>query len=453
SGSMVGDAIMQSREAVRSIARLLGDGDRLQVLRFGSSLQPMFRRLMPCKAAVRQALGELAGTLEANLGGTEMQPALLRALRDLGPRQDGRTRAIVLVTDGAVQPSDIAGAQAELVEAGVRVFVVAVGSSAGVEVLAPLAHKTGAAIERAILGESIDAAAERMARRARHPAPATIHLSWPGADAQVLPHAPVYPGDAFELAVVAAKVPTDTVTVEVAGARHALGAVEPVENDALRALLGQARYRAAARDDRASIALAHGLLTDDTAAVLVHKRTDDTRAKTLPQTIKIPSMIPAGMAVRCVSPIAMMACPPDAAVSAADVINGGLDACIMDPVDLAAPMFSRRPATAFDLSGVPALVEAIAPTLRGLLTQARSDVPTLEDLLARLAPELASQARAYFEHLRLHLHDSATFVGVLSAIVDGLELALSDDEEIALALAMTRYNDPEQILPGAFDAD
>ena len=453
SGSMAGDAIMQSRDAVRAIAGLLGAEDRIQVLRFGSTLRPIFRRLMPCKAAVRQALDELAGSLEADLGGTEMGAALLRAVQDLGERRENRTRVVILVTDGAVQPHDLAEARKALVEAGIRVFVVAVGSSAGVEVLRPLAHGTGGLIERSILGEPIDAAAARMARRARHPAPLPVTLSWPGGNAEVLPMTPVYPGDALEVAVVADARPTGPVVVQVGGSDHSLEARRPAADDALLAILGQARYGAAGKDARQAIALAHGLLTRETSAILVHERAEEERAESLPLMVKVPSMMPAGMVAKA-GPVrsmgsARVAC--SVPIPHPSMLQGSssIDASLLD---LDAPLFSRRPPDDFDFSGIPALVEAMVPALRALIVREDPPAATLQDLLGLLPAELEKATGTYFGHLRLRLHDSATLVGLAVAVFDGLGVELTDEEEVALALAVARYGEPKVALTGAFPA-
>src|SRR5690554_2293762 len=68
SGSMGGDAIRQTRAAIQAVAAALGDGDRIQVLRFGSQTIPMFQRPMKATNRVREALSELAATINADLG-------------------------------------------------------------------------------------------------------------------------------------------------------------------------------------------------------------------------------------------------------------------------------------------------------------------------------------------------------------------------------------------------
>ncbi|MBS0212808.1 MAG: VWA domain-containing protein [Proteobacteria bacterium] len=197
SGSMNGDAIAQSRAALIAVAEALDEGDRIQVLRFGSTVVPVFRKLAAFGDKQRTALTELAGMLDSDLGGTEMRAALDRAIADLERAGGaGRSRAIILVTDGAVQAQDILAARNDAVAMGVRIFVVAVGSSAGTEVLTPLAEATGAMLERAVPGEPIDAGVMRQFRRARAESATAVEARWPGHDAAVIATGIAYPGDA-----------------------------------------------------------------------------------------------------------------------------------------------------------------------------------------------------------------------------------------------------------------
>ena len=455
SGSMAGDAIMQSREAVRAIAARLSDNDRIQLLRFGSATHSAFRRLMPGTRQVRQALDELAGSLEANLGSTEMQEALTQALRSLDGQDDSRSKAIILITDGAVQPSDIELVRPALVKAGVRAFVVAVGSSAGVEVLQSLAHATGAVIERAMLGESIDQAADRMAGRARHKGPSAVQVKWPGSSPQVLPTAPIYPGDALELALVASAMPDGPVDVQVGKHQFRMDAKMQDQDEALRAILGQARYAAADEGERAAIALAHGLLTRETSAILVLARAENQKATSLPLMAKVPSMIPAGMAGRT-GPRRMVGSTGGGAQLMHSVSSLAPMACAMDPSYLDSFMESRRPGdmygkATFDLASVPALLQAILPAIGRLLLRVGAEPTTLRDLLDLLDPKLADEALRYFEYVGLELEEPGTLVGVMLEIFEGNAVLLTDEEELALSLARARYGDCRVSLPGASD--
>lgn len=83
SGSMSGDAIAQSRDALRAVAEALQDDDRIQILRFGSRVVPLFRRPLKASVRVRESMGALANTVNSDLGGTEMFDALADAIVSL----------------------------------------------------------------------------------------------------------------------------------------------------------------------------------------------------------------------------------------------------------------------------------------------------------------------------------------------------------------------------------
>src|SRR5699024_12535349 len=67
------------------------------------------------------------------------------------------------------------------------------------------------------------------------------------------------------------------------------------EAPALRSFAGHKIWNHANTEDKQSLALQFGLITDQTSAILVYVSTDGAKAKTLPQITKVPHMIPAGM--------------------------------------------------------------------------------------------------------------------------------------------------------------
>jgi len=297
SGSMAGDAIVQSRQAMVAITEALGGRDRIQILRFGSSVTPMFRRPLLATPCVRDALRELASIINADLGGTRMGDALDRALQQLVSVEKEHARAIILVTDGAVQPRDIADAQMAALRAGVRIFVVTVGSSAGTEVLGPLAAATGAVIERAVPAEPINACVMRQFRRAREVGAVTLHVSWPDEEALAIPMGLAYPGDAVSVAAYLPRATGSDLAIEASSLDFSLRLTmgSRASAPALRALLGMHRYRLSEAADRESIAMRYSLLTKDTSAVLVQLRDEQDQAKGLPQIVRVEQMVPEGM--------------------------------------------------------------------------------------------------------------------------------------------------------------
>lgn len=68
---------------------------------------------------------------------------------------DAANQAILLVTDGAIDPTSLVRATTRAKRRGVRVFVVAVGESAAVEALAPFSTSTDGRLESVTPGEDI----------------------------------------------------------------------------------------------------------------------------------------------------------------------------------------------------------------------------------------------------------------------------------------------------------
>lgn len=301
SGSMTGDAIAQSRRAVEVVLEQLDDQDRIQIMRFGSAHKNLLRRPMRATPRVKKTLSDLIPSIQADLGGTEMGSALMSAVEQLASlTQAGREQSIVLVTDGAIHPDDVRDATKKAVDAGVRVFVVAVGSSAGVEALQPLADETGGHLERAVPTEPIDQCVHRQFQRSRLAKLQSVEIDWPAAPLEVLPSPEVYPGDAVTLMArlpSAEETSDNTAAIrisEVEQERTVPLVFRPADR-AWQVLYGMQRYEAVAGEKRKTVALEYGLLVEETAAVLVKLRAENEKGQVLPRVEIMPHMMPAGM--------------------------------------------------------------------------------------------------------------------------------------------------------------
>lgn len=303
SGSMTGDAIAQSRAAVAAIADLLSDSDRIQVLRFGSTTVPLFRRPLKASVRVRNAMQELAPALDSDLGGTEIGIALDRAMDAITGLEPGagRRRAILLVTDGAVEPREVEDARARACQCDIRIFIIAVGSSAGADVLAPLAAETLGVLERAVPAEPIDEVATRQFRRAREAGPVAVTVDWGAQDAMPLPLEPAYPGDAMAAIAMLPADRTFAPVVRIAGEARQFSLDHAEDAPALRALAGHAAWRCATSAAKAALALRYGLVTDEASAVLVKVRADGQKVEGLPTVVPVAHMVPDGMVVAAMS--------------------------------------------------------------------------------------------------------------------------------------------------------
>lgn len=297
SGSMTGDAIAQSRAALNAVAGALSEKDRIQVIRFGSSMEPMLRRPMPATERVRSALDEVAQTLAANLGGTAMAAALAAALDALGTIEGPCERKVViLVTDGAIQPYALREVTDRAAALGVRVFVVAVGSSAGMDALAPLASATRGALERAVPAEPIDQGVMRHLRRARS-APVGIDVAWGDGNVQSLPVPAAYPGDAVTAIAAFKDQAPRQIAVRIAGRTESMPFTlnDLLDWPAARAWAGQQIHAYAEQDAKEEVALRYSLITEQTKAILVKVREAADKAEGLPAIERIAHMVPHGM--------------------------------------------------------------------------------------------------------------------------------------------------------------
>jgi uncharacterized protein YegL len=397
SGSMVGDAIQQSAKAALAVVEALRPEDRVQVLRFGSSVEPLLARPLRATPFTCRTLRELVTTLLPNLGGTDMGLALKHALKQMGPAEAGRARAVILVTDGAVQPGDLDRSERAATRAGVRLFVVAVGSSAGTEVLQPMAEATGATLERAVPSEPIDAGVMRQFRRARQAGPVALDVTWPQRGAMPVLFGNVYAGDAVQLAAALSARARGAVSVSAGEFKLTLDLGEREEQPAMRALCGMQRYRAAPLRSREKVALAYGLLTAETSAVLVKLRAEGEHGDALPDIVQVRQMVPEGM----------VACP---------MVMYSMDACAVTEY-LDTPAFSKRPPSRSEEEGLVSF-------------RSRDETPD-----PQIAPETQRAVlRMLFDLLNKHVLDAAGQpVSIQRAFADAQVTMPPELEEILTA--------------------
>lgn len=126
SGSMAGAAIRQARAALNFALGRLKPQDRFNIMRFANQTDALFDGLQAVTLKTQQRAIHFVNQTEAN-GGTNMRPALLRALG--GSPVDGRLRQIVFLTDAAISNEaalfdEIAGHIGEQ-----RLFTVGIGSA------------------------------------------------------------------------------------------------------------------------------------------------------------------------------------------------------------------------------------------------------------------------------------------------------------------------------------
>jgi Ca-activated chloride channel family protein len=296
SGSMAGDSIAQARRALQGVLARLGEGDRVSLTRFGSTIEDVTRGLVPTTPDRLASLHRQVTEIDADLGGTELPKALRHVLK-----RGVAGAAVLLVTDGEVWA--IEEALQAVARAHHRLFVVAVGSAPVESLARKVAELTGGACEFVTPGEDIEAAIVRMARRIREHAWTLRELRWPSEPLWAAPLPPaLFSGDTVHLLAGFRGAPAGELelTIVDAGGRQVPGRASlaaAVSDAGVLARVAAAR-RLAVLDDEAAAALAerHQLASRFTAFVVTVARAEGERALQLPELRAVPQMLPAGWA-------------------------------------------------------------------------------------------------------------------------------------------------------------
>ncbi|MDO9252918.1 MAG: VIT domain-containing protein [Hydrogenophaga sp.] len=173
SGSMNGDSIQAARSALQSILSTLNADDRFSLSRFGSSVEHRSKALWKVAPASMASAQRWVQTLEADLGGTEMNDAILSTLAIPGAERSD----VLLITDGEIHSIDPVLKSAK--QSGHRFFVVGIGSAVAEGLLRRLAEDTGGSCEFVVAGEQVSPAIQRLFHRLRSLSVQQARIEWP----------------------------------------------------------------------------------------------------------------------------------------------------------------------------------------------------------------------------------------------------------------------------------
>lgn len=309
SGSMAGDSINAAKNALSAIIETFDKADRFSLSRFGSTTEHRSRGLWNVTEISRKAAIDWVSQLEANLGGTEMETALIStfAIAAKAPSD------VLLITDGQIEAinSTIDAAK----KSGDRVFVVGIGSSSAETHLRRLAEVTGGACEFVTAGEAVESAVRRMYARLRsHRMMSDVKVIWPDNAQPVWVSdiaSYVYDGDTVNAFALFKKQPEGLVELVAVDAKHpkpfVIGSAHfeyshaQLTSESLSRVAANTRLRsisavASNTELAASLAVDYQIITDKTNFLLVYVRDADEKAKDMPELMKVKQMLPAGWA-------------------------------------------------------------------------------------------------------------------------------------------------------------
>ena len=319
SGSMMGDSIGQARRAFMRILDSLRPQDCFNIVVFGSTARALFPTGREATGPNLIRARKFARQMDADMGGTEIAPALNLAYRLTMPA--GKPRGdVLLITDGEFWNDAVVTEDARA--SGHRVFTVGVGSAVAEAGLRELADATGGACELVAPTEEMAGHVYRHFQRIYLPRAERVSLSWPAEPEEVESRRlnAVFSGDTVHVFARFRERPEGTVTLraELTGGRRVelatdIRALESGEADAGLSTL--ARLGAAAKlrgltarlidngepeeheDVRAravELATAYQLVSEVSNYLVLHVRADDEKAVDLPDLRKVRQTVAAG---------------------------------------------------------------------------------------------------------------------------------------------------------------
>ncbi|CAH6420161.1 Von Willebrand factor type A domain protein [uncultured virus] len=193
SGSMIGERMQQTKQALQLFLTSLPLGCRFNVMAFGDRYASLFPDARPYADDTLGAARGFVDRLAANMGGTRLYPAIQSLRR---PETVGR-RTVLLLTDGEVDDTQGTIDLATSLAPSVRFFTIGVGSAPSRALVEGLARGTGGWPEFVVAANEIDAIVVRQLRRALGASYDGLRIEWPAGTAAIFERPPRDPCAVF----------------------------------------------------------------------------------------------------------------------------------------------------------------------------------------------------------------------------------------------------------------
>ena len=287
SGSMGGTSIAQARKAALELLNLLRQGDSFNITLFGSKYAHLFRTLVPASSRYVTEAWNRLDTLDADMGGTEMEKAL-DAVFSMGGTDAAPT--ILLITDGEIHEHEKLVKRAA--KSGHRIFTVGVGSSVAETFLKSLARSTQGACELVAPQEGMAERVLEQFHRMRQPKLKDLSIDWPEMPEwqTELPEA-VFAGDTVHVFAGFAKPVEGNVSLTVCQGQAVLAPVSTGAEAEVPRIAAARRMDTATDAESLRLALDYQLLSRWTNFLVIAERAD--KAEDLPVIHHVPQMLAA----------------------------------------------------------------------------------------------------------------------------------------------------------------
>jgi Ca-activated chloride channel homolog len=298
SGSMEGDSIESAKRALHHVLSNLREDDRFSYSLFGGKVKHEFSSLKPVNQFNIGTASLLVSNTKADMGGTEIENALLSTFKLKGTEKKAD---VLLITDGEVW--DTSNIIAAAKKSGHRIFAIGVGTSPAETLLRELAEMTGGACELVSPKEDIETAIVRMFNRIHLPRAKEIEINWGTDDAPewtVGTNTAIFSGNTHHVFAGFKHAPTraahlsyqlgdsaERIGVEANSVRHS-------EDGNLARLGASQRLSSLSQREQLKLAIDYQLITEQTNCILVHIRNAEDKTTDMPNFQKIAQMQAAG---------------------------------------------------------------------------------------------------------------------------------------------------------------
>jgi Ca-activated chloride channel family protein len=145
SGSMAGSKLAQAKKALQFCVENLNDGDRFEIVRFSTEVEPLFEKLVDANKENRRRADEFIQGLKP-IGGTAIEEALLKSL-DLRGSKGDRPFVVIFLTDGRptignTDENQIVAAVNKATGGNTRVFCFGIGTDVNTHLLDKITEAT-----------------------------------------------------------------------------------------------------------------------------------------------------------------------------------------------------------------------------------------------------------------------------------------------------------------------
>jgi Ca-activated chloride channel family protein len=178
SGSMHGTSLNQAKRALTLALDGLKPVDNFNVIQFNSTTSALFNSNMAASSANIDLAKRYVAGLGAN-GGTEMRPALQRALST--PVNEAQLRQIIFITDGSVGNEEELFAMIEKNLGSARLFTVGIGSAPNSLFMRKAAEAGRGTFTFISALHEVNEKMGRLFRKLERPQITDITVEWPGS--------------------------------------------------------------------------------------------------------------------------------------------------------------------------------------------------------------------------------------------------------------------------------